>query len=1102
MLNKNFANPKSKAPLRKLSPEDWYKQQMAAGLLPAEAMDEAKMQELFKAGKYISFYDPSKTSKDEKGGLINKDGTTENVFIDYQYKAPKAPVIESKPAVTPTGAGIEVGPYQTIDKNTGKTYHTGTDIEVKPQVYMGGKLVEEKAKGGMVKRYDLGGTITKNKDATSAVAGGLGQVAMMGGAALDASNEVDEFGQINENKAAGATALKWGGTAAGIAANPALLAATGGLSLLAIPAAAGVGAIVGARKAGKENDLASQRIKEEQDAIKKQQSQSRVEEAIRQRELGLAKGGKVVGAGTGTSDSIKAKVEEGSFIVPAKNAKLAEEIREKVLRTPPKRKATLMEDGGEVVKLSNGEHKFTPEEAMKIEIELGPEIFKRLAPEAEDNEVEDDDESEMASGGRVSIAKAKEILKDGTAHGKPLTDKQKGYFGWLAGGGMKCGGKVKGYGGGGEVTEDKTPYNKAAYPLKNEGDSTMYKMGYDDWKAGDLTNHTDAYNKAFNGKNDIRAKIYVDGFLRSVQEENAAKVELQRKIDEEKRRQSASKPQLTNQQVIDLSKKLAATAAPNPFEEADVPNLSSLNKYDLERVMKMFKRDYPNLPAPQAMEKGGRVAPMKGYAKGGFTTGGDEEKMIAEERKKLAEYEAKLAKLQKDTDAARAKAETDKKRGEERSDIIDGLEKRMSDLRSAQKELAKAKAEFNAIDSSLKTYRSQVSSARNAPLSAGEKAGLKGSARPADDDILKNTKKLIGELEGKRKMIESAQKKIDYASDEKNYIPQTATAKTVKPATESGGGIDWLSGNKPKEATAPKTTPAPSTTPTETKVAATKVAPKRTASKPIVTAPTDQTAALTNKILGEDTYESDLADLKRYETPTAPQSGLAAKAVGEPTPSAVTSQGGNANAAANEVSNTGNKLSGTDLQGLIGYGVPLAQAAIGWNQLQKQGKRPVDKLDPDFLSRIDAAKARALTAEKEAMYGMTPEEKFLLNQQSQGLANQQRNTARNQFASGSGGTALGLERMAINDAYGRGLMTKVQDKNLQLQKQAIAADRASTVDQLVGLKTEMNRRLFADEMNAWQQNQMAAGDLTSQGLTNLMAQNRYNQFLKNRQLEA
>ena len=36
--------------------------------------------------------------------------------------------------------------------------------------------------------------------------------------------------------------------------------------------------------------------------------------------------------------------------------------------------------------------------------------------------------------GAVSSAKAKEILRDGTAQGHPLTDKQRGYFGLIAGG--------------------------------------------------------------------------------------------------------------------------------------------------------------------------------------------------------------------------------------------------------------------------------------------------------------------------------------------------------------------------------------------------------------------------------------------------------------------------------------------------------------------------------------------------------------------------------------------------------------------------------------------------------------------------------------------
>lgn len=41
----------------------------------------------------------------------------------------------------------------------------------------------------------------------------------------------------------------------------------------------------------------------------------------------------------------------------------------------------------------------------------------------------------FGKGGSLSIAKAKEILRDGTANGKKLTEKQKRYFGFIAGGG-------------------------------------------------------------------------------------------------------------------------------------------------------------------------------------------------------------------------------------------------------------------------------------------------------------------------------------------------------------------------------------------------------------------------------------------------------------------------------------------------------------------------------------------------------------------------------------------------------------------------------------------------------------------------------------------
>lgn len=44
------------------------------------------------------------------------------------------------------------------------------------------------------------------------------------------------------------------------------------------------------------------------------------------------------------------------------------------------------------------------------------------------------DQSIYRTGGSVSSTKAKEILHDGTIHGQPITDKQRRYFGWIAGG--------------------------------------------------------------------------------------------------------------------------------------------------------------------------------------------------------------------------------------------------------------------------------------------------------------------------------------------------------------------------------------------------------------------------------------------------------------------------------------------------------------------------------------------------------------------------------------------------------------------------------------------------------------------------------------------
>lgn len=97
-------------------------------------------------------------------------------------------------------------------------------------------------------------------------------------------------------------------------------------------------------------------------------------------EYGMANGGKIVGKGTGTSDSIPAKLQDDGFVVPAVNAKIAEELRSKYLGDS-KSKIASLQKGGVPVKVSNGEHYFT--KAEKAILEANGVDLNKLAPNAE-----------------------------------------------------------------------------------------------------------------------------------------------------------------------------------------------------------------------------------------------------------------------------------------------------------------------------------------------------------------------------------------------------------------------------------------------------------------------------------------------------------------------------------------------------------------------------------------------------------------------------------------------------------------------------------------------------------------------------------------------
>lgn len=916
--------PKDKP--KKLTPQQWEQEQLKKGYKYAFNETPDKLEMRRKSGAAPVFYNPEEYALDGEVVRPLKGGDPMKAYIKYGELMEQDPTqpTQSKTRVAPKRQyvqpvegrkPIEFGPYQNFDPNTGKYYDPISGQEITP-------VIEGKKKGGLVKKYGMGGAVTMagktgaaaaeelakqsgsgmmgagTQGAASSLAGPLSALGTTAATAIQAGNTPNEQGEINEGKAALSGGLKYASTVAPIAANPALLAATGGLSALAIPVAGGIGAIVEARKAGENNDKAVAEFNKQKLADETAKSDSRIQEAIRKRELGYSKGGKIVGKGTGTSDGITAKVRAGSFIVPAKNAEIAEEIREKVLRKAPSKKANLSQGGGVEVKLSNGEHMFDENEAKEIEIELGPEIFKMLAPESEDVNELGEDYGEMASGGKVSISKAKEILRDGTAHGKPLTDKQKRYFGWMAGGGMKCGGMVKGYAKGGTVTGD------------------------DDEKfINDKRKELDALKKQLD---DAAAKE-----AKTVQEKRAAE-----------------------------NKKIAYEAAKKRFDEA-------VDKFQKAK---------------------------EGYSR----------------------YE-------------------------------------------------------KAVNESTKKYPKEAS---------GNTERLKVQVDELD--------KLRKDMKEKAAVIEKASPKQSAATPE----AKESTTK-VKPYTAGGEQVDLT---RPKETKTATEIPATTTT------AGTKrAAPKRTASTEMSAAKKAEIANTRSQFQQNamDTIDQDYADVMA-ET-AALEKGLPKEY--EPTVNPPSPSNPVGNKMAQPTQAAGQTASPNWQGGLtqaLGYGIPALQTAVGASALSKLGKRPIDKLDPEYLQSIQQAKDRALQAEKEAQFGMTAEEKFLLGQENQGLLNQSRAAARN-YSGGSGATAFQQERMGIQDAYGRGLLTKVRDNALKLQKQGIAADRAAYADQLIAGKTDMNRRLFNDQLQAWQQNQLAAGDLTSQGLSNLMSQNRYNQFLQNRE---
>lgn len=436
--------------VKALTPQQWDRLNLGKGYVahPAYAAGTRK-------GAYKEYYNPAVFNP-----KLNKDGAYQwsnlkDPNFDFttgspvmSYTPPQAKVL---PEIDPTNKPLQFAPTYTYNPNTGITTGVGgkiLDIENVPS----------KKKGGLVGNTNYNSAI----GAGSALAYGAGTL-------VDATNTPNSMGDIDPGKSALSEGLKDAGAGAGIGASIGSVIPGVGTVI-----GAGIGALGGGIYGALKGNSAAKKANADYDALllkQKQDKENAINAGLFNTNLanqlaqrnGYSKGGKVVGKGTGTSDSIKAKVEAGSFVVPAKNAAKAKALKEELLNGDKQEKAELNQEQGKDVHLSNGEYVFNPNEVSELE-KQGIDV-NDLAPDSEHSD------PEMAKGG-LTPEKARLILKDGTIRGKNISEKQRRYFGWISDG-HKCGGMIEEYSEGGSIHIDPSHRGRFTRWAKEHGMSVQ-----------------------------------------------------------------------------------------------------------------------------------------------------------------------------------------------------------------------------------------------------------------------------------------------------------------------------------------------------------------------------------------------------------------------------------------------------------------------------------------------------------------------------------------------------------------------------------------------------------------------------------------------------
>ncbi len=842
---------------------------------------------------------------------------------------------------------------------------------------------------GKIKGYADGGQTSDNSKQIAGLAGmGAGIAGEYGGQALDRefmdeqgrykrNPEIDKYSPqglvsnfYNKGTLAGGVKGAGKGAALGASLGPEGALIGAGVGLFA-------GSVAGTLKANKD----AKSIRADFDAMKQQDIlneqakkqaviDSSLNKQLTDRELGYKNGGKIEGAGTGKSDSITAKIKPNSFVIPAENSATAEVIRKVILKAPVK-KANLNQGDGTKVKLSNGEHLFTPKEVEKVE-KAGINL-NELAPNRE------------LQGDKQQLIRQKELL---------------------------------GFEGGGRITKRKNSTGNKSF------DSELDKISEKEYSK---TEDVDSDIKKLNDLNDKNYSLYgkYDNEISNhIRELNKIKPIVKGYIN-------TAKGNSEMDSEIESTKKFLKE---NGASDIDIMAYEGKVK-GLKKQIFDYKKDDAKKEALQNV--------LERKSKSNSESDKNELKTKA-----ASFYNNKLIEATKNLELSKQNPQSyNKDQINKFKDDVEHAKSKILDVNSAANEggmkLVRERDLYRKLSNTSPNTETKKSNTLKAPIAKKETNTY-------------NSKKTDSNIPN-----------INYLGGDSNK-PITPSDKS-KPIVEDVKGVnsDVNTTNTGLNITSPNTGQYPK--PKSSNKPITKkeiISPDYLGQKEISLFQPEKADPLTGEIFEKGLYlnrtPEETADYNKTTTPilgqTSSTSGLGL-----------------------DIAKIGDVAMGA---------IPFAQTAFGLSQLKKQGKRPVDSLDEDYLKSIDSARGNLNLLNADAKFGFTPEEQAMINNENQNLTNAQRYSARN-LSGGSAGNAYNLERGAINNAFDRALKTKVQNRALMMEKQGIARDQQKYVDELVASKAAANRRLFGDEMNAFQQNQQAASGLVGAGLNNIIQGKRY-----------